>query len=70
MSIMNIADINYRCSDALEDAASQWVINGEPHPMLDLINQVMRDSFLDGYNHAIEVLKETFNETTKKERVL
>ena len=67
---MNIADINYRCSDALEDAASQWAINGEPQPMLDLIDQIMRDSFEDGYKHAIEVLKETFNETTEKERVL
>lgn len=63
---MNIADINYRCSDALEDAASQWAINGEPQPMMDLIDQVMRDSFEDGYKHAIEVLKDEIKKTMKE----
>ncbi len=65
--MMNIADINYRCSDALEDAASQWAINGEPQPMMDLIDQVMRDSFEDGYKHAIEVLQEETKNTMSKE---
>lgn len=53
---MNIGDIRQGYLDELGLAVSQWV-TGEPHPLLLIIDRIQQESFMDGYTHAIETLK-------------
>lgn len=60
---MNIGDIRQGYLDELELAVSQWV-TGEPHPLLLIINGIQQESFMDGYTHAIETLKNNIKKFT------
>lgn len=62
---MEIKNVNCKSLEELENAVSQWTV-GEPHPMLDIINQVQQESFLEGYNHAIESLQEQLEPSSPK----
>jgi len=66
MPVMTITDINAGFLKELKNAASLLAIKKEPQPMVDLIIQIQKESFLEGYNYAIEVLQDTLNLSIQK----
>lgn len=55
---MNIADISCRFLPKLQLAASQYATSGDLQSLVDMIDQVQKESFFDGYSHAIDVLRD------------
>lgn len=55
---MTAADMSCRFLERLQNAASQCAEYGDPQALADIISQVQKESFNDGYVHAIEVLQD------------
>ncbi len=44
--------------EKLEHAALQWAGVGEAQSLVDIIDQVQKESYREGYIHAIDVLQD------------
>jgi len=63
---MTIEDITCKCAEEIKAAASLLATQGEPQPMVNLINQIQRESFMEGFRSAIEVLQDTLDTPIQK----
>lgn len=57
---MTDLDVSCRFLNQIKNAASQCAA-GEPQPMIDMMEQIQKESFLEGFNYAIEILQEVKN---------
>ena len=55
---MTAADMSCRFLERLQNAASQYAVYGDPQVLADIISQVQKESYNEGYVHAIEVLQD------------
>lgn len=55
---MDIADLSCRFLSQLQLAASQYSASGDLQCLVDLISQVQKEAFHDGYIHAVEILQD------------
>lgn len=55
---MKATDMSFRFLEQMQNAASQCAEYGDPQALADIISQVQKESFNDGYVHAIEVLQD------------
>ena len=55
---MTAADMSCRFLERLQNAASQCAEYGDPQALADIISQVQKESYNEGYVHAIEVLQD------------
>lgn len=62
---MTATDVSCRFLTQLENAASQCAVYGDPQTLIDMIDQLQKESFNDGYIHAIEVLQNNMEITIK-----
>lgn len=62
---MTATDVSCRFLTQLENAASQYAVYGDPQTLIDMIDQVQKESFTEGYEHAIEVLQNNMDITIK-----
>lgn len=62
---MTATDVSCRFLTQLENAASQCAVYGDPQTLIDMIDQVQKESFTEGYEHAIEVLQDNMDITIK-----
>lgn len=64
---MTATDVSCRFLTQLKNAASQCTVYGDPQTLMDMIDQVQKESFTEGYIHAIEVLQNNMEITIKGE---
>jgi len=57
MVLMSIEDIASSFMEKLQQAMDNWN-TGEPSQMLGLLNQLQKDAYTEGYQHAIDILQE------------
>lgn len=62
---MTATDVSCRFLTQLKNAASQCTVYGDPQTLMDMIDQVQKESFTEGYEHAIEVLQNNMEITIK-----
>lgn len=62
---MTALDVSCRFLNQIKNAASQCAVYGDPQALIDIISQIQKESFHDGYNHAIELLQEVKNNELK-----
>lgn len=55
---MTAADMSCRFLERLQNAASQYAVYGDPQALADIISQVQKESYNEGYVHAVEVLQD------------
>ncbi len=55
---MTAADMSCRFLERLQNEASQYAVYGDPQALADIISQVQKESYNEGYVHAIEVLQD------------
>jgi len=55
---MTTVDLSCRFLTQLQLAASQYASSGDLQCLVDLISQVQKEAFSDGYIHAIEILQD------------
>lgn len=62
---MTATDVSCRFLEQIKNAALQCAVYGDLQPLIDMIDQVQKESFNDGYIHAIEVLQNNMEITIK-----
>ena len=55
---MKAADLSSRFFKNLQNAASRCAVYGDPQALVDIISQVQKESYNEGYGHAVEALHE------------
>lgn len=67
---MTATDVSCRFLEQLKNAASQCAVYGDPQTLIDMIDQVQKESFTEGYIHAIEVLQDNNGDYNKRRKPL
>lgn len=62
---MTALDVSCRFLNQIKNAASQCAVYGDPQALIDIISQIQKESFLEGFDHAIQVLQEGKNNELK-----
>lgn len=63
---MTATDVSCGFLNQLKTAALQCALYGDPQTLIDMIDQVQKESFRDGYIHAIEVLQDDYGDYNKR----
>lgn len=55
---MKATDMSCRFLEQMQNAASRCAVYGDPQALVDIISQVQKESYNEGYGHAVEALHE------------